>query len=43
MHLESSNVQVTIIENGNHRLSEPSDLEFITLAVKDICKMDKAV
>jgi pimeloyl-ACP methyl ester carboxylesterase len=39
--LESTNVQVSIIENGNHRLSEPSDLEFIRSAVKDICKMTR--
>ncbi len=37
--LESTNVQVTIIENGNHRLSESSDLEYITSAVKNICKL----
>lgn len=39
--LESPNVSLTLIKNGNHRLSEPSDLVHIISAVETITKANK--
>lgn len=39
--LESSNVQVTLIKDGNHRLSETSDLECIASTVEEISMLYK--
>ena len=36
--LESPNVAVTLVKNGNHRLSEPDDLARMISAIELICK-----